>query len=85
MTAYGTALYAGYNGDGLRSWKDNDSNAANGRTYFLYDGWAVQVTLFPVISTMPMVTNCPGRTRRTQGVLTCSRKPWECGSSPLEL
>lgn len=38
MTQYGTALYAGYSGDGLRAWKDTDSNAANGRTYFLYDG-----------------------------------------------
>ncbi|MHB9022612.1 MAG: Ig-like domain-containing protein [Armatimonadota bacterium] len=34
LTAYGTALTAGYNGDGLRAWK----NAGGGRTYFLYDG-----------------------------------------------
>ena len=34
MTAYGSVLTAGYNGDGLRAWKQN----ASGRTYFLYDG-----------------------------------------------
>ena len=34
MTAYGSILTAGYNGDGLRAWKQNSS----GRTYFLYDG-----------------------------------------------
>ncbi|MDE2207771.1 MAG: hypothetical protein KGK12_14170, partial [Armatimonadetes bacterium] len=34
MTAYGTALTAGYTIDGLRAWKTNSS----GTTYFLYDG-----------------------------------------------
>jgi RHS repeat-associated protein len=34
MTAFGSVLTAGYNGDGLRAWKQN----ASGRTYFLYDG-----------------------------------------------
>ncbi|MDE2125819.1 MAG: hypothetical protein KGJ62_04450, partial [Armatimonadetes bacterium] len=34
MTAYGTALTAGYTSDGLRAWKTNSS----GTTYFLYDG-----------------------------------------------
>ena len=34
MTAYGSLLTAGYNGDGLRAWKENSSS----RTYFLYDG-----------------------------------------------
>jgi len=34
MTAYGSALTAGYNGDGLRAWKTNSTNT----TYFLYDG-----------------------------------------------
>lgn len=34
MTAYGSVLTAGYNGDGLRGWKQN----SNGRTYFVYDG-----------------------------------------------
>ncbi len=38
LTAHGSAMYAGYNGNGLRSWKDNDNTAGNGRTYFLYDG-----------------------------------------------
>ena len=33
MTAYGSVLTAGYNGDGLRAWKQTSS----GRTYFLYD------------------------------------------------
>lgn len=33
MTAYGTALTAGYTGDGLRAWKENSTS----RTYFLYD------------------------------------------------
>jgi hypothetical protein len=37
MTQYGTALYCGYTGDGLRAWKDNDTSA-DVRTYFLYDG-----------------------------------------------
>jgi len=34
LTSYGSVLTAGYNGDGLRGWKQN----ASGRTYFLYDG-----------------------------------------------
>jgi RHS repeat-associated protein len=34
MTAYGSVLTAGYNGGGLRGWKQNSS----ARTYFLYDG-----------------------------------------------
>ena len=34
MTVYGSVLTAGYNGDGLRAWKQNVSV----RTYFLYDG-----------------------------------------------
>ena len=34
LTAFGTVLTAGYNGDGLRCWKQN----ASGTTYFLYDG-----------------------------------------------
>lgn len=34
MTAHGSALTAGYTGDGLRAWKENVS----GRTYFLFDG-----------------------------------------------
>src|SRR6266849_8682219 len=34
MTAYGSTLTAGYNGDGLRAWKQN----SGGRIYFLYDG-----------------------------------------------
>jgi RHS repeat-associated protein len=34
MIAYGSVLTAGYNGDGLRAWKDN----ATSRTYFLFDG-----------------------------------------------
>jgi RHS repeat-associated protein len=34
LTSYGGVLTAGYNGDGLRAWKQNVS----GRTYFLYDG-----------------------------------------------
>jgi RHS repeat-associated protein len=34
MTAFGAVLTAGYNGDGLRAWKQNSS----ARTYFLYDG-----------------------------------------------
>jgi RHS repeat-associated protein len=34
LTSYGSVLTAGYNGDGLRGWKQNSS----GRTYFLYDG-----------------------------------------------
>ncbi|HZE72060.1 MAG TPA: RHS repeat-associated core domain-containing protein [Pyrinomonadaceae bacterium] len=34
MTAYGSVMTAGYNGDGLRAWKQTSS----GRTYFLYDG-----------------------------------------------
>jgi RHS repeat-associated protein len=34
MTAFGNALTAGYNGDGLRAWKEN----ATATTYFLYDG-----------------------------------------------
>jgi RHS repeat-associated protein len=34
MTSYGTVLTAGYNGDGLRAWKENSTT----RTYFLYDG-----------------------------------------------
>jgi RHS repeat-associated protein len=34
MTAYGTAMSAGYTGDSIRAWKENSS----GRTYFLYDG-----------------------------------------------
>ena len=33
LTSYGSLLTAGYNGDGLRAWKQT----ANGRTYFLYD------------------------------------------------
>jgi len=34
MTAFGTVLTAGYNGDGVRGWKQSSA----GRTYFLYDG-----------------------------------------------
>ncbi|NSW77857.1 MAG: RHS repeat protein [Chthonomonadetes bacterium] len=34
MTAYGNILTAGYNGDGLRAWKQT----ASGRRYYLYDG-----------------------------------------------
>ena len=34
MTVYGSVLTAGYNGDGLRAWKQHST----GRTYFLYDG-----------------------------------------------
>ncbi|GIV15382.1 MAG: hypothetical protein KatS3mg022_0817 [Armatimonadota bacterium] len=34
MTAYGSILTAGYNGDGLRVWKQT----ASGRRYYLYDG-----------------------------------------------
>jgi RHS repeat-associated protein len=34
LTAYGSALTAGYTGDGLRAWKES----AGGRTYFIYDG-----------------------------------------------
>jgi RHS repeat-associated protein len=34
MTAFGSVLTAGYNGDGLRAWKQN----SGGRTYFVYDG-----------------------------------------------
>lgn len=34
MTAYGSVLTAGYNGDGLRAWKQT----ATGRRYYLYDG-----------------------------------------------
>ena len=34
MTAYGSLMTAGYNGDGPRAWKQT----AAGRTYFLYDG-----------------------------------------------
>ena len=34
MTAYGNILTAGYNGDGLRAWKQT----ATGRRYYLYDG-----------------------------------------------
>ncbi|GIV20399.1 MAG: hypothetical protein KatS3mg023_2150 [Armatimonadota bacterium] len=34
MTAYGNILTAGYNGDGLRAWKQT----ASGRRYALYDG-----------------------------------------------
>ena len=33
MTSYGSVLTAGYNGDGLRAWKQNPT----ARTYFLYD------------------------------------------------
>ena len=35
MTAYGTSLTAGYNGDGLRAWKQD---SLGNRTYFVYDG-----------------------------------------------
>ena len=38
MTAYGTSLTAGYNGDGLRAWKQD---SLGNRTYFLYDGMSV--------------------------------------------
>ena len=34
-TAFGSALSAGYRGDGLRAWKENSSGS---RTYYLYDG-----------------------------------------------
>ena len=34
MTSFGTAMTEGYNGDGLRAWK----NSASGRTYYVYDG-----------------------------------------------
>ncbi len=34
LTSYGSALTAGYMGDGLRAWKQTTA----GRTYFLYDG-----------------------------------------------
>jgi hypothetical protein len=34
LTSFGTAMTAGYNGDGLRAWK----NSASGRTYYVYDG-----------------------------------------------
>ncbi len=34
MTSYGSILTAGYNGDGLRAWKQT----ASGRRYYLYDG-----------------------------------------------
>lgn len=34
LTAYGSAMTAGYRGDGLRAWKEN----AQGRVYFVYDG-----------------------------------------------
>jgi RHS repeat-associated protein len=34
LTSHGSVLTAGYNGDGLRAWKQNSS----ARTYFLYDG-----------------------------------------------
>ena len=34
LTAYGSVLTAGYNGDGLRCWKQNASST----THFLYDG-----------------------------------------------
>ncbi|MEJ5251431.1 MAG: RHS repeat-associated core domain-containing protein [Armatimonadota bacterium] len=34
LVAYGNVLTAGYNGDGLRAWKQT----AGGRRYFLYDG-----------------------------------------------
>lgn len=34
LTSYGTAMTAGYRGDGLRAWKES----AQGRTYYLYDG-----------------------------------------------
>jgi RHS repeat-associated protein len=34
LTAYGTAMTAGYRGDGLRAWKESNGT----RTYFLYDG-----------------------------------------------
>lgn len=34
MTAFGSALTAGYTGDNLRAWKTNSS----GTTYYLYDG-----------------------------------------------
>ncbi|HEV2471965.1 MAG TPA: RHS repeat-associated core domain-containing protein [Chthonomonadales bacterium] len=34
MTAYGTAMTAGYRADGLRAWKSNETT----NTYFIYDG-----------------------------------------------
>ncbi|HEV2473913.1 MAG TPA: RHS repeat-associated core domain-containing protein, partial [Chthonomonadales bacterium] len=34
MTAYGTAMTAGYRADGLRAWKSNSTTT----TYFIYDG-----------------------------------------------
>ncbi|HEV2473213.1 MAG TPA: RHS repeat-associated core domain-containing protein, partial [Chthonomonadales bacterium] len=34
MTAYGTAMTAGYRADGLRAWKSNGTTS----TYFVYDG-----------------------------------------------
>ncbi len=34
LTSYGMVLTAGYDGDGLRAWK----NTAAGKTYFVYDG-----------------------------------------------
>ena len=36
LTAYGTLLTSGYDGDGLRAWKQK--GAATTRVYFLYDG-----------------------------------------------
>lgn len=38
MTGYGTALTAGYRGDGLRAWKQPGGGS---KTYFLYDGISV--------------------------------------------
>jgi RHS repeat-associated protein len=41
LMSHGTALTAGYRGDGLRAWKQT----AGGRTYFLYDGTSPVVEL----------------------------------------
>ncbi len=43
VTAFGSALTAAYNGDGLRAWKQNSTS----RTYFLYDGVNAIVELDP--------------------------------------
>lgn len=60
LTAYGTVLTAGYNGDGLRCWKQN----ASGTTYFLYDG------SLPVIELDASVSVTATNTFGTSGLLS---------------
>ena len=41
LTSYGTTMTAGYDGDGLRAWK----NTAAGKTYLVYDGDSPELEL----------------------------------------